>query len=668
MAKCSIGLSFVAISIFLASSALAVHLQGEEGLDQFGATVSELEDQNSDGRWELLVGGPFHDSTGTDDGRVYLWFGGTELTSEANLVLTGDQNEQFGYSVARIGDVNDDGHGDFAVGAPAYQSVPENGRVYIFFGGPGLDVTADVIIESPSTTSRFGHAVSAAGDFDGDGKDDLIVGAPLGDVNGANAGEAYLYYGRSSWPATVNSADVTLEGQVAGDHFGWSVSDADEFFRNGRDCVVVGAPLNSTHGGIDGGAAYVYIGGTPGFPPDTLADLEMGSSNNPAASEFGSAVRGLGDWNDDSTPDIAVGAPYHNDGGADAGRVEIFFGGTSPSNIAARDVDGETAGDRFGWSLADVGDVTGSNAADLLIGAPWRDESGSAAGHAYLYVGGSPDYSTAASLLDVPATGVVGGSLPDDHYGYAVSAAGDFDGDLQLDHAVGAENGNIASLAQAGYVHLLDSSGGVTPAFLQNWSAVWSADGVASLAFSFTEDPSAVARLIVVREVIPGGAGTTARTVIADGVPASGMSDLRIEAGIWYLTDRPGSLPANAFLAYTLTLLLHDGREIRLERLAGPPPLPASLRPELSPARPNPFNPRTSLTFRAPAGTQTVCRVMDLRGRLVATLFRGTATGAWQQVDWDGRTDAGRTAAAGLYLVQLRTAGGSTYQRIVLAK
>ena len=132
--------------------------------------------------------------------------------------------------------------------------------------------------------------------------------------------------------------------------------------------------------------------------------------------------------------------------------------------------------------------------------------------------------------------------------------------------------------------------------------------------------------------------------------------------------DRPGVLPSGAELSYALEATLSGGETVRLEALAGPPPAPAVLAPELGPARPNPFNPRTALSFRAPAGTPVLCRVLDLRGRRVAVLHEGRATGVWQQVQWDGRDAAGRTAAAGPYLVQLRAGDRTAVRRIVLAK
>jgi len=668
-AKCNAGALLLVMSIFLATPAVAVHLQGEESLDRFSAAITELEDQNGDGFWELLVGAPNYSGSGQDDGRAYLWFGGAELPLAADLVFNGDQNEEFGSAVARIGDVNNDNYGDFAVGAPAYQSVPENGRVYVFFGGPSLDTSPDVIFESPSTTSRFGHAISAAGDFNGDLIDDFIVGAPQGDVAGANAGEAYIYYGRGSWPGTVTVADLTLKGEFGNDRFGWSVSDAGDFLDSGFDCVVVGAPLSDSHGGSDGGAVYVFKGGDSGDPPDAAVDFVTGSSSNPASSQFGFVVRGMGDWSGNGLPDIAVGAPFHNQSGSEAGRVELFFGGDTPSATADEAFNGQTGGDHFGWSLADVHDVTGTVAADLLIGAPERDESGSSAGRVYLLAGG------ASSFSDIPAEGVNPGSLPGDGYGYTVSSAGDFDGDLAWDFAVGAVLGNDRDLVETGYVHLHDSSDTVTPALLAFWSAEWVRTSVVRLNFTLAIPTAEIHELTMERHwrrLDPTtGRPVFATQVIYSGDPYSGASLLQVADGTWSLTDELGSLPAEADLTYSLTCELAGGDEVRLESLAGPAAgeqPPAVAKTMLLPAQPNPFNPRTSLSFLAPSGAVVACRIFDLRGRLVATLYEGCASGQLQQVSWDGQAVDGRPVAAGLYFAQLDSGMERVTQRLVLAR
>lgn len=658
------------MSLAAAAAAHAVPLQGQAIASggRFGASVAALEDQNGDGRWELLVGAPEVDASGVDNGRAYLWFGGLGLPLSANLIMTGLPGERFGHAVARVGDVNNDGHPDFAVGAPGYsQGGTNRGRVYIFFGGPGLDATPDVILESPSTTSQFGYAIAAAGDFNGDGIDDLIVGAPFGDLNGLDAGEAYLFYGSSSTSALAAS-DLTLVGLLPRDRFGWSAHGAGNFFRDGRAAVVVGAPANDPTI-TRPGKAYVYRGSSSPSPgPDATPDLILASASvNPAASWFGFSVRGIGDWSGDGTPDIAVGAPRDQVAGPQAGRVEIFFGGASADSIGDCSVRGALQGDHFGYALDGVGNVVGGALPDLLIGAPYNDASGSNAGRAYLWAGGGTSHDSAASLTAVPALGA-GGALADDEFGFWVASAGDFDGDGQPDYAVGAPNGNIYNGSAAGYVQVYDSSGGVVATEMSGWQAAWTPTGAVRLEFTLQARPSEVARLALWRQMLPPGAAQGELALVCSGDPGDGTMPLVIRDDVWVLLDRLPPPPPEMSLRYALEIETHAGQQYRLDNLPGPPaggPPAAPL--ELRQPYPNPFNPRTVIPFMAPAGLQVVCRIVDLRGRQVETLFAGTATGSLQSVAWDGRA-SGRPVPAGVYAVQLIAGERLLSQRIVLAK
>ncbi len=660
--------------LFFAVPAAGVHLYDPAGQDfqRFGAALSEWQDvAGAADSWRgLLVGVPDHPSDLTPNGRVDVWFAGTELTLLPDLVLSGSNNEKFGFAVQRVGDVNDGGRDDFAVGAPGYDgSGLDDGRLYLWYG-ESLDTAADVILEGGQAYTgynggQFGFSVSAAGDVNGDGIDDLIVGAPYADAGASENGAAFVYYGGSL--SNGSTPDLVLTGAVALDHFGWSVADAGNFLGGNEDCVVVGAP---DYDGFffRGGAAYVFAGAVPPLVPDTTSDLTLQpGATNAAQGRFGFVVRGLGRWNSDSYDDIAVGTPYDPDSSDLSGRVDVFFGGLGADGVFDRYVNGELADDQFGYALDDVGDVTGNGRADLLIGAPGQDGDGAGSGRAYIYEGGSSSYTSAASLIILHASGVRPGSLAGDAYGAAVSAAGDFDGDGHLDVAVGAPTGNNRLDALSGYVHLRDSSGTVVPAFLLDWAAAWLPDGAVELRFGLLAAPADVANLYLAREIRDDGGPVAAPQVVLDAPPAL-AGGLTLEGGLWRLVDRPGFLPAGAELSYELVVTLAGGGRVELRSLAGPPPLPAATAPELGPAHPNPFNPRTTLGFRAAAGTAVRCRVLDVRGRQLAVLFRGRASGAWQTVQWNGRDEAGRAAAAGLYLVQLEAEGRTTARRIVLAK
>ena len=180
----------------------------------------------------------------------------------ADLTLTGAAaNDSFGAAVSGAGDVNGDGHADVIVGA-IYNDAGgfDAGRAYVYYGGSGADAVADLTLTGAATGDYFGLRLSKAGDVNGDGYGDVIVGAYSNDAGGANAGRAYVYYGG---PGADAVADLTLTGAAANDQFGVSVSGAGDVDGNGFADVIVGASLNDA-GIADGGRAYVYTLDTSG--------------------------------------------------------------------------------------------------------------------------------------------------------------------------------------------------------------------------------------------------------------------------------------------------------------------------------------------------------------------------------------------------------------------
>ena len=391
--------------------------------ETFGCSVASAGDVNGDSFADVIVGAYQSGSAGVPTGRAYIYFGGPRADDRADVTLSGEgANDAFGVCVAAAGDVNRDGFGDVIVGAYENDAKGANaGRAYVFFGGAKMDAGSDLVLTGEAAGDAFGYSVAGAGDVNRDGFSDVIVGAYENSARGAGAGRAYVFFGAAR-PDPL--PDAILSGEAAGDRYGISVSGTGDLNGDGFSDVIVGAYQNDA-GGIDAGRAYLYFGGARLL--DRAATVLTGAE---AGDAFGFSVSGTGDVNKDGFFDVVVGAYHNGAGGKDAGRAYLYYGGRTVSPSADAVFTGEAAGDAFGYAVSGAGDANGDGYADVLVGAYGNDAGGSAAGRAYVYLGGpSPD----------PASDwVLTGDKTLDNLGFAVSGAGDVDGDGFADSILGA--------------------------------------------------------------------------------------------------------------------------------------------------------------------------------------------------------------------------------------
>ena len=334
------------------------------------------------------------------------------------LLIAGARPEDSaGSAVSGIGDINGDGLADFAIGAPLSDAGAINGgAVYVIYGHPsyghllpsGMTLIPDELephqgyaIVNLSRDSRLGVSVSGAGDVNGDGLHDFIVGAnrrarDVGVDPGGGAGAAYLVYGSRIPPNGPINVDalgpsdaVRIVGAASRDTAGTSVSGAGDFDGDGFDDVIVGAPAASSAHGAEGGAAYVIYGSDalPGLVDLRTLSAPLGFRLEGVDSfdRFGQAVSGAGDVNADGFDDVVIGAPgadrQGNDAltGAASGAAYVAYG--TPVRRGAMYMGhlvaesgfvliGDAAGSGFGLSVAGIGDADGDGVDDLLIGAP----------------------------------------------------------------------------------------------------------------------------------------------------------------------------------------------------------------------------------------------------------------------------------------------------------
>ena len=405
--------------------------QGDQDDAWFGASVGAAGDVNGDGYADLLVGAPYYDAGQVNEGRAFLYYGPAPgLDVSPDWTAAGDQQEgRFGWSVSTAGDVNGDGYSDVVIGAPYYDGGQSHeGRAYVYLGHPaGLSSAPDWSTESDQVDAYLGAAASAAGDVNGDGYDDVIVGAGAYDNGQTDEGRAYVYYGSASGLSAA--ANWTAESDQAGAKFGLPVGTAGDVNGDGYADVLVGARFYDG-GRTDEGRVYVFYGSESGLS----AAANWTAESNQTGAEFGRAASTAGDLNGDGYTDIVVGAPYYDGGRTNEGRAYVYYGSATGLATGAADWVAESNQPRaeYGRAVSAAGDVNGDGYADLLIGAPRYDGDRTNEGQVYLY------YGSAAGLVTTLPDWTARGDQAEAEYGSVVGAAGDLNGDGYADVAIGA--------------------------------------------------------------------------------------------------------------------------------------------------------------------------------------------------------------------------------------
>ncbi len=431
-------------------------LEGVDAGDYAGSSVSAAGDFDGDGLADLFVGAPGADTGGADSGAAYVFFGpvsGTMSVGVADVILPGaGAGDGAGYSVAPAGDFDGDGFDDVLVGAWSNDDGGTDAGAAYLVRGPSTGTrdlgAADLVLVGETAGDQAGLAVGSAGDVDGDGNGDVLVGAWGADGGGAYSGAAYLVLGPRWGTVDLGSSDGELVGEAAGDFAGQSVAGVGDLDGDGYDDVLVGAP------GTDSGTGTVYLVRGPITGTSSLSTAYASFLGEVEDDAAGISVGAGGDVDGDGTPDLLVGAYGYDYGGFDTGGAFLFLGPVSGATGLA-DADallvGEHAGDNAGWSVGGAGDMDGDGQDDMLIGAAREDSGGSAAGAAYLV------YGPGASLFDLgSADARILGEATNDYAGTSLAGVGDTDGDGKGDILVGApyQDYGLGSLAGSAYLVL----------------------------------------------------------------------------------------------------------------------------------------------------------------------------------------------------------------------
>lgn len=393
------------------------------------------------------------------------------LNGRNGFVINGsDQGDQLGWSVSAAGDINGDGIADFVVSAisadPGGQDAA--GEIYVIFGNDGgfgdsfdlssLNGDNGFILRGADPGDLAGSSVSAAGDLNGDGIDDVLIGSPLADAgNRVDAGNAYVFYGSTDdfvfiydLGALNASNGFTINGRDAGDGAGISVALAGDVNGDGRSDILVGADNREHQSLPNTGTTHVVFGADDGFG-EALNVSQLNGSNGFSINGFepfgfsGRSVAGAGDINGDGYDDIIIGAPLveHQDQVffPDAGSAYVVFGSEDgfAANFSLQNLNGSNGFaikgfEHFslvGSSVSGAGDINGDGIDDFLVGASGVSSSGFDNGAVYVIFGRTDGWDAEIDLEALDGTDgfAILGLNGNDELGAQVNRAGDVNGD-----------------------------------------------------------------------------------------------------------------------------------------------------------------------------------------------------------------------------------------------
>ena len=371
--------------------------------DRFGSSIANIGDLNGDGITDIAVGAYFDDAGGSNRGTIHIMYmnsdGTVSDTIEINNTVENgpdlSNSDRFGLSIANIGDLNNDGVTDIAVGAPRDGTGGTNrGAVHIMFMNNNGTVSDTIEINSNtpngpdlSNSDNFGSSIANIGDLNNDGVTDIAVGAPRDGTGGTNRGAVHIMFMNNNGTVsdTIEINSNTPNGPVSSNngYFGSSITNIGDLNNDGITDIAVGMPDN-VHDGNGTGSIHIMFMNNNGTVSDTI-EINNTTANGPVLNmedAFGSSIANIGDLNNDGVTDIAVGAQYDvaSNGFIDVGAIHIMLLNNNGTVSYTIEINDDTANgpvlsfsNEFGSSIANIGDLNNDGISDIAVGALGRD-------------------------------------------------------------------------------------------------------------------------------------------------------------------------------------------------------------------------------------------------------------------------------------------------------
>ncbi len=648
----------------------------------WGFSVATAGDVNGDGYSDIIAIANRYDNGQIDEGRAIVYHGSF---SGATTIAWSAETNQAGAELAAAasaGDVNGDGYSDVILGSSLYDGGQiDEGRTFLYLGSPnGLGGDPVWTSEPNQAGAWFGRSVGSAGDVNGDGYSDVIVGAPRYDNGQTDEGRALLYLGSAGG---LGGPTWGIEGDQDGAALGTSVGTAGDVNGDGFSDLLIGLPAYD-RGQSNEGVVWVFHGSEDGLGASPTRIVEA----NVADASFGNLVATAGDVNGDGFSDALIGSPTFSNGQTSEGRAFVYHGTAAGLAMGpAWTTEPDQAGAWLGYAAGTAGDVNGDGYSDVVVGALFYDNTVTNEGRVWLYQGSPAGLGAPVWITDGGEPGVV--------YGISVATGGDVNGDGFSDVLVGAADYNFSNHGEGGVWMFLGNKGDgmhrirrqvraseIVPIDIYGRSDSQSAFGVQALA----RTPAGRGKVKLQIEVKPAGTpfdgtGLLTTSLVQTGVPISDGSSVAIHQLATGLA--PGTvhhwrlrIASDSPFFPRSPWLWHPGNAVTegdvrtggtATAIADGSPAPAShLR--LGPGTPNPFSSRAEFSYALPIAGRARLSVYDAQGRLVAELADEERRPGQYAAAWDGRDTRGDDLPSGVYFLKLQLAGQVAAQKIVKSR